>query len=91
MKLADLRPPEVVLREDLRGGPEVAGDQATIRYRLRNSSQDQPILGVTFNDVIPEGLQVQSIDERCVIGRTVTCAAHLAIGNRAFAKRSQYR
>jgi len=74
VKLADLRPPEVVLREDLRGGPEIAGDQATIRYRLRNSSQEQPILGVTFNDVIPEGLQVLSIDERCVLeGRDLNC------------------
>ena len=75
VKLADLRPPEVVLREDLRGGPEVAGDQATIRYRLRNSSQEQPILGVTFNDVIPEGLQVLSIDERCSLDdRDLRCA-----------------
>lgn len=75
VKLADLRPPEVVLREDLRGGPEVAGDQATIRYRLRNSSREQPILGVTFNDVIPEGLQVLSIDERCSLDdRDLRCA-----------------
>jgi multiple sugar transport system permease protein len=74
VKLADLRPPEVVLREDLRGGPEVAGDQATIRYRLRNSSQEQPILGVTFTDVIPEGLQVLSIDDRCTLdGRDLRC------------------
>lgn len=74
VKLADLRPPEVVLREDLRGGPEVAGDQAMIRYRLRNSSQDQPILDVAFDDVIPEGLQVQSIDERCSLDdRNLSC------------------
>lgn len=75
VKLADLRPPEVVLREDLRGGPEVAGDEATIRYRLRNSSQGQPIMGVTFGDVIPEGLQVLSIDERCsLVDRNFQCA-----------------
>jgi multiple sugar transport system permease protein len=74
VKLADLRPPEVVLREDLRGGPEVAGDEATIRYRLRNSSQEQPILGVTFSDVIPEGLQVLSMDERCTLNdRDLRC------------------
>ncbi|SMY10013.1 carbohydrate ABC transporter permease [Flavimaricola marinus] len=75
VKLADLRAPEVVLREDLRGGPEVAGDEATIRYRLRNSSQDQPILAVSFSDVIPIGLVVQSVDERCTLdGRNLTCA-----------------
>lgn len=72
--LSDLRAPEVVLREDLRGGPEVAGDKADIRYRLRNSSQDQPILGVSFEDVIPDGLEVVSLDDRCVLdGLALTC------------------
>ena len=33
VSLADLRAPEVVLREDLRGSPDTAGDEATIRYR----------------------------------------------------------
>jgi multiple sugar transport system permease protein len=75
VKLADLRAPEVVLREDLRGGPEVAGDQATIRYRLRNSSQEQPILGVSFHDVIPEGLDVETVDARCSIdNRDLRCS-----------------
>lgn len=74
VSLADLRPPEVVLREDLRGGPELAGDEATIRYRLRNSSQDQPILEVSFTDVIPLGLQVQSVDARCTLDdRALRC------------------
>lgn len=74
VSLADLRPPEVVLREDLRGGPELAGDEATIRYRLRNSSQDQPILEVSFTDVIPLGLQVQSVDARCSLDdRALRC------------------
>ena len=74
VELGDLRAPEVVLREDLRGGPEVAGDAATIRYRLRNSSQEQQITGVTFNDVIPEGLQVLAVDPRCTLdGRDLTC------------------
>ncbi|MGI9395698.1 MAG: carbohydrate ABC transporter permease [Boseongicola sp.] len=74
VSLADLRAPEVVLREDLRGRPEVAGDDATIRYRLRNSSQDQPILGVVFTDSIPKGLRVTELDERCVLNeRALTC------------------
>ncbi len=74
VELGDLRAPEVVLREDLRGGPETAGDPAQIRYRLRNSSQDQPILGVTIADVIPEGLAVQSLDDRCTLtGRDLSC------------------
>ena len=65
VELGDLRAPEVVLREDIRGDAEAVGDEATIRYRLRNSSQEQPITGVTFSDVVPEGLSVQEVDGRC--------------------------
>lgn len=63
--LADLRPPEVVVREDLRGKPTTAGDDATVRYRLRNSSQDHPITGVTLTDTWPAGLAMKSLDPRC--------------------------
>lgn len=74
VSLADLRPPEVVVREDLRGGPEVEGDEASIRYRLRNSSQDQPIGDVSFADTIPDGLTVIELDPRCVLdGRELSC------------------
>ena len=74
VKLADLRAPEVVLREDIRGDYEAVGDQANIRYRLRNSSQEQPITGVTLTDVLPEGLRVTGLDERCTLeGRALTC------------------
>ncbi|MEP3635766.1 MAG: sugar ABC transporter permease [Paracoccaceae bacterium] len=74
VELGDLRAPEVVLREDIRGDYDAVGDEATIRYRLRNSSQDEPIAGVTFSDVIPEGLNVQDLDPRCTVdGRTLTC------------------
>ena len=72
--LADLRPPEVTMREDLRGRPEVAGDAATLRYRLRNSSQAQPILDVGFSDTIPEGLAVGEIPPECTLsGRALDC------------------
>ncbi|MEY8119819.1 carbohydrate ABC transporter permease [Falsihalocynthiibacter sp. BN13B15] len=74
VELADLRAPEVVLREDIRGDYAAIGDAATIRYRLRNSSQDQPIKGVTFSDIVPEGLEVQSLDARCSLeGRKLEC------------------
>ena len=74
VELGDLRAPEVTLREDIRGDAETVGDTPTIRYRLRNSSQDQPITGVTFTDVIPEGLVVQEMDERCDLsGRDLNC------------------
>ncbi len=74
VELADLRAPEVVVREDIRGDFDTAEDEATIRYRLRNSSQDQPIAGVTLADVVPEGLTVLSLDDRCAIeGRALNC------------------
>lgn len=74
VELADLRPPEVVLREDIRGDYDAVGDEATVRYRLRNSSQDQPIRGVTFLDTLPLGLVVQDLDPRCALdGRALSC------------------
>jgi multiple sugar transport system permease protein len=74
VELADLRPPEVVLREDIRGDYDAVGDAANIRYRLRNSSQDQPITGVAFSDVVPLGLVVQGLDPRCALDdRNLTC------------------
>jgi multiple sugar transport system permease protein len=73
--LADLRPPEVVLREDLRGRPEAPGDAAEIRYRLRNSSQDSEIRGVTLRDEIPPGLELAGeLDPRCTLeNRALFC------------------
>ncbi|WP_299869685.1 sugar ABC transporter permease [uncultured Hoeflea sp.] len=74
VELGDLRAPEVVLREDIRGDYEAVGDKANIRYRLRNSSQEQPIKGVTLTDTLPEGLRVTGLDERCVLdGRSLNC------------------
>ena len=74
VSLSDLRAPEVVIREDIRGDYEAVGDEAAIRYRLRNSSQDQPIRGVTITDTIPEGLAVFDLDPRCALdGRALFC------------------
>ncbi|QMU58385.1 MAG: ABC transporter permease subunit [Boseongicola sp.] len=61
--LADLRPPAPVVRESLRG----SGDELRLEYRLRNSSQAEPIFNVTMQDVIPSGVNIVSIDERCLI------------------------
>ncbi len=74
VELGDLRAPEVVQREDIRGNAAAVGDTPSIRYRLRNSSQDQPITGVTLSDVIPEGLVVQDLDPRCgLTDRALAC------------------
>ena len=74
--LADLRPPAPVVREDLRGRPSEPGDAATIRYRLRNSSRDQAIRGVTLADRLPQGVTVDpgALDPRCTLdGRDLFC------------------
>ncbi|MGR3514685.1 MAG: ABC transporter permease subunit [Paracoccaceae bacterium] len=68
--LADLRPPAPVVREALRG----SDDTLRIQYRIRNSSQDKLVTGVTLTDVLPEGLDVLSADPRCVIGSgSISC------------------
>ena len=72
--LADLRPPAPVVREDLRGRPAGPGDEATIRYRLRNSSRGQIIRDVTLADRLPEGLTAGDVDPRCTLeGRDLFC------------------
>ncbi len=62
--LADLRPPAPVVREALRG----SDDNLRIQYRVRNSSQEEVVSGVTLSDVLPDGVEVLSSDPRCVIG-----------------------
>ncbi len=52
IELADLRPPTPILREALRG----SDDNMRIEYRLRNSSQETEITGVTILDIWPDGL-----------------------------------
>ena len=61
--LADLRPPAPVVREALRG----SDDTLRIQYRVRNSSQQEIISGVTLSDVLPDGIEVLSADPRCEI------------------------
>jgi multiple sugar transport system permease protein len=72
--LADLRPPAPVVNESLRGRPEAPGDAATIQYRLRNSSRDQPIADIVLTDELPAGLEIGEIDERCTLdGLALRC------------------
>lgn len=74
VQLSDLRAPAPVVREDLRGKPTEAGAEAVIRYRLRNSSQDKVITGVTLTDAWPKGVTVKNLDPRCEIsGGVLSC------------------
>ena len=68
--LADLRPPAPVVREALRG----SDDSLRIQYRVRNSSQEEVVSGVTLSDILPDGVDVLSADPRCVIeARAINC------------------
>ena len=73
--LADLRPPAPVVNEQMRGRPAEPGDAATWQFRLRNSSQDVPITGVTLRDELPLGFEpAGDLDSRCVLDvRALSC------------------
>ena len=72
--LADLRPPRVILREDLRGAPKGAGDSAKLRDRLRNSGHEDEIRGVTLAGTFAETLAEQGLDaRRTLTDRALAC------------------
>jgi multiple sugar transport system permease protein len=75
IELADLRPPAPVVRESLRGRPAAAGDMAEVEYRLRNSSQQEVISGVTLSDTWPPGVTlVGDLPEACELtGQSLFC------------------
>ena len=65
--LADLRPPTLIVKEQLRGNIEQAGDSAKIRYRFRNSSIKYPLTSVEFSDDLPDGLFIKNLDPLCSV------------------------
>ena len=73
--LEDLRPASAMVREQLKGKPKQSGDAAIIRYKIRNSSQKDPIFGVTIVDEIPTSLEVITVDKRCSLKeRNLNCS-----------------
>jgi len=74
VELGDLRAPSILVNERLMGDVEVAGDEADIRYRIRNSSRQSDIADVFMTDDIPATFDVLSIDERCTLtGTALAC------------------
>ncbi len=68
--LSDLRPPAPVVRESLRG----SGEDLRIEYRVRNSSQEIAIEGVTVSDVLPDGVTAGEVSVPCVLdGQVLFC------------------
>ena len=61
--LSDLRPPAPVVRESLRG----SGDDLRIEYRVRNSSQEIAVGGVTLTDVLPDGVTAREVTSPCIL------------------------
>jgi len=69
--LSDMRPPAPIVRESLRG----SGDDLRIEYRIRNSSQDEAISGVTLADRIPDAVTLrEAVPAPCTLtGRELFC------------------
>jgi multiple sugar transport system permease protein len=69
--LSDMRPPAPIVRESLRG----SGDDLRIEYRIRNSSQDEVISGVTLADRIPDTVTLrEAVPAPCTLsGRELFC------------------
>jgi multiple sugar transport system permease protein len=63
--LAELRPPSLILKEQVRGDFAAAGDEARLEYRYRNSSIKYPLEEVVFTDNLPAGVVVTSLDPFC--------------------------
>ena len=71
VSLADLRTASAVVREDLR---DADSDAPYIRYRIRNSSQADPVSDVILRDVIPAGVSLQNVPLACAVaGQDLTC------------------
>ncbi len=72
--LTDLRAPTPVVRERVVEEPAAPGDTLSVRYQMRNSSQEITLRSVTLTDTLAEGLELLSQDERCTLaGQTVNC------------------
>ncbi|WP_299164963.1 carbohydrate ABC transporter permease [uncultured Tateyamaria sp.] len=68
--LADLRPVAPVIRESLRS----SGDDFRIEYRVRNSSQQKEVRGLTLTDTIPAGVTLGALPQVCALtGATLFC------------------
>lgn len=74
IQLADLRAPQAKAYERIRGSLEAAGDEATLEYRLSNSSRDKSVTDVHLRDTIPAGMEILELDSRCTIdGAELNC------------------
>ncbi len=72
--LGDLRAPSILVNERLLGEVEAVGDEADIRYRIRNSSRQSDIADVIMTDDVPATLDILKFDDRCTLeGTALRC------------------
>ena len=61
ISLGDLRPPKLILKENVRSKLSPTNDFSKIQYRYRNSSSKYQLNDVTISDLLPKGITVTSI------------------------------
>ena len=64
ISLGDLRPPKLILKENIRNKLSPTNDFAKIQYRYRNSSSKYHLNNVTFSDLLPKGITVTTINSK---------------------------
>ena len=69
ISLSDLRPPKLIIKENVRGKLSFNGEIAQIQYRYRNSSTKYDLKNVILTDLIPKGIDIKSIttNKKCLI------------------------
>ena len=67
--LSDLRPPKLIIKENVIGKLSFNGEIAQIQYRYRNSSTKYDLKNVILTDLIPKGIDIKSIttNKKCLI------------------------
>ena len=61
ISLGDLRPPKLILKENVRSKLSTTNDFSKIQYRYRNSSSKYQLNDVTISDLLPKGITVTNI------------------------------
>ncbi len=61
ISLGELRPPKLILKENVRSKLSPSNDFSKIQYRYRNSSSKYQLNDVTISDLIPKGITVTNI------------------------------
>ena len=88
ISLGDLRPPKLILKENVRSKLSPTNDFGKIQYRYRNSSSTYHLNDVTFSDLIPKGITVKSIKSQhnCTIESSKLLCKIGEISPKAFGK-----